>query len=316
MSKYVLRRLFLLIPTLIGMSLLIFLMVRLMPADVVDALVGADPTYTPEAKAELRRKYGLDQPIPIQYIRWVGELLTGDLGKSLYTREPIAKSLLQGLPITVELALLAITMSVIVAVPLGVISAVKRNSYTDFWVRIAGLIGLAFPNFWLATMFLLITSVFFQWVPSVFFIPPTQDLVGNLQQMFLPALALSVQLMAVEMRMARAAMLEVLRQDYIRTARAKGLRELRVVMGHALKNSLIPVITVIGIQMGSLMGGSVIIEQIFGLPGVGWNLVQGILGRDYPMVQVTSLFLATIFISVNLLVDLTYAYLDPRIKYS
>jgi peptide/nickel transport system permease protein len=316
MSKYLLRRLFLLIPTLIGMSLLIFLMVRLMPADVVDALVGADPTYTPEAKAELRRKYGLDQPIPVQYIRWVGELLTGDLGKSLYTREPIAKSLLQGLPITVELALLAITMSVIVAVPLGVISAVKRNSHTDFWVRIAGLIGLAFPNFWLATMFLLMTSVFFQWVPSVFFIPPTQDLVGNLQQMFLPALALSVQLMAVEMRMARAAMLEVLRQDYIRTARAKGLRELRVVMGHALKNSLIPVITVIGIQMGSLMGGSVIIEQIFGLPGVGWNLVQGILGRDYPMVQVTSLFLATIFISVNLLVDLTYAYLDPRIKYS
>lgn len=316
MGKYILRRVILLIPTLVGMSLLIFLMVRLMPADIVDALVGADPTVTPEAKAELRHKFGLDDPPPIQYLRWLGDIARGDLGKSLYTRDPITLKLWQSLPITLELALLAILMSVIVAIPLGVLSAVKRNSRVDFWARTAGLIGLAFPNFWLATMFLLITSVFFHWVPSVIFIPPTQDLVGNLQQMFLPSLALSVQLMAVEMRMARASMLEVLRQDYIRTARAKGLRENVVLYRHALKNAFIPVITVIGIQMGALMGGSVIIEQIFGLPGVGWSLVQGIFGRDYPMVQVTALFLATVFVVVNLLVDITYAYLDPRIKYS
>ena len=316
MSKYILRRFILLVPTLIGTSLLIFLMVRLMPGDIVDVLVGADSSATPEAKAELRRKFGIDQPIPIQYIRWVGGILQGDLGISLYTREPITLKLVQALPITLELAFLAIVMSVLVAVPLGVVSAVKRNSNTDFWVRIAGLIGLAFPNFWLATMFLLITSLYFSWVPPVIFIPLTENPIGNLIQMFFPALALSVQLMAVEMRMSRASMLEVLRQDYIRTARAKGLREAVVVFKHALKNSFIPVITVIGIQMGALMGGSVIIEQIFGLPGVGWNLVQGILGRDYPMVQVTSLFLATIFILVNLLVDVSYAWLDPRIKYS
>jgi peptide/nickel transport system permease protein len=316
MSKYILRRLILLIPTLIGMSLVIFFMVRLMSGDIVDVLVGADATATAESKAELRRKLGIDQPIPIQYVRWVFDVLRGDLGTSLYTREPITLKLWQALPITLELAFLAIVMSIVVAVPLGVMSAVKRNSSTDFWVRIAGLIGLAFPNFWLATMFLLITSLYFQWVPPVIFIPLSKDLFGNLQQMFFPALSLSVGLMAIEMRMTRASMLEVLRQDYIRTARAKGLREAVVVFKHALKNSFIPVITVIGIQMGSLMGGSVIIEQIFGLPGVGWNLVQGIFGRDYPMVQVTSLFLATIFITVNLLVDLTYAYLDPRIKYS
>lgn len=316
MSKYILRRLILLIPTLIGTSLVIFLMVRLMPGDIVDVLVGADATTTAESKAELRRKLGVDQPIPIQYMRWVFDVLRGDLGVSLYTREPITLKIWQALPITLELAFLALIMSIVVAVPLGVMSAVKRNSNMDFWVRIAGLLGLAFPNFWLATMFLLITSLYFQWVPPVIFIPLSKDVFGNLQQMFLPALSLSVGLMAIEMRMTRASMLEVLRQDYIRTARAKGLREVVVVFKHALKNSFIPVITVIGIQMGSLMGGSVIIEQIFGLPGVGWNLVQGILGRDYPMVQVTALFLATIFISVNLLVDLTYAYLDPRIKYS
>ncbi|MCA1554597.1 MAG: ABC transporter permease [Chloroflexi bacterium] len=316
MGKYILRRLMLLFPTLVGMSMLIFLMVRLMPADIVDALVGVDPTITSEAKAALRHSFGLDDPIPIQYMKWLGDIAQGNLGKSFRTREPITQKLVQALPITLELAFLAIVMSVIVAIPLGVLSALKRNSNIDFWSRVAGLIGLAFPNFWLATMFLLFTSLLFHWVPPVIWIPPTNDLGGNLIQMFFPALALSVQLMAVEMRMSRASMLEVLRQDYIRTARAKGLREAAVVFKHALKNAFIPVATVIGIQMGALMGGSVIIEQIFGLPGVGWMLLQGIFGRDYPVVQVTALFLATVFIVVNLLVDVTYAYLDPRIKYS
>ncbi|MBI5877906.1 MAG: ABC transporter permease [Chloroflexi bacterium] len=316
MGKYILGRLVLLVPTIIGMSLLIFLMVRLMPADIVDAMVGADPTYGPEEKAVLRHQFGLDEPIPVQYVRWLTDIARGDLGRSFRTRDPIVNKLVQSLPITLELAFLSITMSVIVAIPLGVLSAVRRDGPIDLLARGGGLIGLAFPNFWLATMFLLITSVWFHWVPSIIWIPPTQDLFGNLQQMFLPALALSVQLMAVEMRMARASMLEVLRQDYIRTARAKGLNEPRVVFRHALRNAFIPVITVIGIQMGSLMGGSVIIEQIFGLPGVGWFLLQGIFGRDYPVVQVTALFLATVFVVVNLLVDIAYAYLDPRIQYS
>ena len=316
MGQFILRRLIRLVVTVFLMSMIIFLMVRLMPADIVDALVGVDPTITPEAKAALRHSFGLDDPIPVQYMRWVGDAVQGNLGQSFRTREPITKSLVSALPITLELAFIAIVMSVVVAIPLGVLSAVKRNGNVDFWARAGGLVGLAFPNFWLATMFLLITSLAFHWVPNVIFIPLSQDVGGNLVQMFLPSLALSVGLMAVEMRMARASMLEVLRQDYIRTARAKGLREGVVVFKHALRNAFIPVITVIGIQIGNLIGGSVIIEQIFGLPGVGWFLLQGIFGRDYPVVQVTTLFLATVFVSVNLLVDLTYAYLDPRIKYS
>src|SRR5438067_3786697 len=195
MGQYVLRRIILLFPTLVGMSMLIFLMVRLMPADIVDALVGVDPTITPEAKAALRHSFGLDDPIPVQYVRWLTDIAHGDLGKSFRTREPITKSIIASLPITLELGFLAIVMSVIVAIPLGVLSAIKRNSRTDFWARAAGLIGLAFPNFWLATMFLLLTSVFLHWVPPVIWIPPTTNLAGNLVQMFLPSLALSVQLM-------------------------------------------------------------------------------------------------------------------------
>lgn len=315
MGKYILRRLALLIPTLIGMSIIIFAMVRLMPGDIVDSLVGLDPTVTPEAKAELRRAYGLDDPVPVQYAKWVGGIFQGDLGKSYRTRQPITQEIINALPVTIELAIYALFMSVIVAIPLGVLSAIRRNSWIDFSARLTGLLGLAFPNFWLATMFLLITSLGFQWVPPVFYISPIQDLPGNLLQFFLPALSLSVALMAIEMRMARTSMLEVLRQDYIRTARAKGLADRVIYFKHALKNSFIPVITVIGIQMGALLGGSVIIEQIFGLPGVGWYLLQGIQARDYPVVQVTALFLATVFVVMNLFVDITYAFLDPRIKY-
>jgi peptide/nickel transport system permease protein len=316
MFKYILRRLLILIPTLIGMSLLIFVMLRLLPGDIVDAMVGLDSTITPEAKEALRVSFGLADPWPVQYVRWIGELLRGDLGTSFRSREPITDQLLRALPITLELALLAILMSIPVAIPLGILSAVRQNSQVDFWARLAGLMGLSIPSFWLATLFLLFTSLVFRWVPPVIWVNPLEDPLGNLQQMFLPALALAVQLMAVEMRMMRAAMLEVLRQDYIRTVRAKGVSERVLLYRHALKNAFIPVITIIGIQMGVLMGGSIIIEQIFGLPGVGWYLLQGIFNRDYPIVQVTTLFLAMMFVFINLLVDMTYAFLDPRIRYA
>jgi peptide/nickel transport system permease protein len=316
MFKFILRRLLILIPTLIGMSLIIFVMLRLLPGDIVDAMVGMDPTITEEAKYDLRTSFGLNDPWPIQYIKWLGEILTGDLGTSFRSREPITDQLLRALPITVELAALAILMSIPVAIPLGILSAVRQNSQIDFWARTIGLIGLSVPSFWLATLFLLFTSLVFRWVPPVIWINPLVDPIGNLQQMFFPALALAVQLMAVEMRMMRASMLEVLRQDYIRTARAKGVTEQTMLYRHALKNAFIPVITIIGIQMGVLMGGSIIIEQIFGLPGIGWYLLQGIFNRDYPIVQITTLFLALIFVFVNLLVDMAYAFLDPRIRYA
>jgi peptide/nickel transport system permease protein len=313
-AKYIFQRLLLLIPTLIGMSLLIFLMLRLLPGDVVDLLVGPDMQVAAQDKENLRRALGLSDPLPVQYLRWVGGLLVGDLGTSLRTRLPIGVSLMQSLPITLQLTAMATVIATLVAVPLGVVSAVRRNSATDFWARLAGLVGLSFPSFWLATLFLLFTSLTFQWVPPVIWISPLEDPLGNLQQMILPALALSVQLMAIIMRMTRTTLLEVLRQDYIRTARAKGQVERRVIYGHALRNALIPVITIIGIQIGSLMGGSVIIEQIFGLPGIGWWLLQAIYNRDYPIVQVAALLLASLFVIINLIVDLLYAVIDPRIR--
>jgi peptide/nickel transport system permease protein len=316
MLKFIFRRILVLIPTLIGMSIIIFVMMRLLPGDIVDAMVGMDSTITDEAKEELRASFGLTDPWPVQYTRWIGEILRGDLGTSFRSREPITDQLLRALPITLELTLLAILIPLPVAIPLGILSAVRQNSKTDLVARLLGLIGLSVPSFWLATLFLLFTSLTFRWVPSVIWINPLEDPLGNLQQMALPALALAVQLMAVEMRMMRASMLEVLRQDYVRTVRAKGLGEGAVLYRHALKNAFIPVITIIGIQIGGLMGGSIIIEQIFGLPGIGWYLLQGIFNRDYPIVQVTTLFLASIFVFINLFVDMAYAFLDPRIRYA
>ena len=314
MGKYVLRRLILLIPTLIGMSLLIFVMLRLLPGDVVDLMTGGDIAASAEAKQALRQAFGLDKPLPVQYIEWVAGLARGDLGLSLRSREPISGVLMRALPVTLELTLLAIIIGTITAVPLGVLSATKPDAAIDYWSRIAGLIGLSLPNFWLATLALLFTSLWFRWVPPINYISPFADPIGNLQQMLIPAFAIALHLMAIVMRMTRTMMLEVLRQDYVRTARAKGAGERLVVYRHALRNALIPVVSVIGFQVGALMGGSAIVEVIFGLNGVGNTLVQGIFNRDYPLIQASALFLATIFVVVNLVVDLLYGYLDPRVK--
>jgi len=313
-GKYVLRRLLLLIPTLIGMSLLIFVMLRLLPGDVVDLMTGGDIAASAEAKQALRQAFGLDKPLPVQYIEWVAGLARGDLGLSLRSREPISGVLMRALPVTLELTLLAIIIGTITAVPLGVLSATKPDAAIDYWSRIAGLIGLSLPNFWLATLALLFTSLWFRWVPPINYISPFADPIGNLQQMLIPAFAIALHLMAIVMRMTRTMMLEVLRQDYVRTARAKGAGERLVVYRHALRNALIPVVSVIGFQVGALMGGSAIVEVIFGLNGVGNTLVQGIFNRDYPLIQASALFLATIFVVVNLVVDLLYGYLDPRVK--
>ncbi len=316
MTRYIIRRLVLLLPTLLGMALLIFLMVRLLPGDFVDALVGADPTITDEAREQLRSYYELDQPLPVQFVGWLADLARGDLGLSFRTRQPISQILAQTLPITAQLAVMSMILSSVIAVPLGVLSALRHNSQVDFWARVGGLIGLSLPNFWLATLLLLFTSLAFRWVPPVVWVSPTENLLVNLQQMLLPTLALSLQLIAVQMRMTRASLLEVLRQDYVRTARSKGLGERLVIYRHALRNALVPVVTVLGLQFGVLMGGSVVIEQIFGLPGVGWYLLQAIFNRDYPVVQVMALFLAVTFVLINLVVDIIHGALDPRISYS
>ena len=316
MSQYIGRRLLLLVPTLIGMSLFIFLMLRLLPGDVVDLMTAGQEQATDDAKRKLREAFGLADPLPVQYIKWVLGLLRGDPGKSLRSGQPIAEALGQALPVTFELTMLAVIIATIVAIPLGVLSASRRDSGADFAGRIAGLIGLSIPSFWLATLTLLFTSLVFSWVPPVSWISPVVDPLGNLEQMLLPAAALAVQLMAIEMRMTRTTMLEVLSQDYVRTARAKGANERLVTYRHALRNALIPVISVIGFQIGALMGGSAIIEVIFGLNGIGATLIQAIFNRDYPMVQASALFLAAVFVVVNTSVDVLYGYLDPRIKYA
>jgi len=316
MGRYVARRLVLTIPVVFGVSLLVFTMIRLIPGDIVDLLIGPELYVGADYRAELRARYGLDQPIYVQYARWVGELLRGNFGASLRNNEPVIGTILRRLPITVELALLSVALSAAVAIPLGVVSAVRRNSATDFVARLVAMIGLSIPNFWLAAMLLLVSSVVFRWQPSLRLVPFWEDPLTNLSQLLMPTISLSLALMAIVMRMTRSSMLEVLRQDYMQTARAKGLLPRVILVRHALKNAFIPVVTILGVQLGALLGGTVLIEVIFGLPGIGRLLIDAINTRDYPMLQGTVLFIAVAFVLVNLLVDLLYAYLDPRIRYS
>jgi peptide/nickel transport system permease protein len=315
MSRYFLQRLLLVVPTLIGTSLIVFILLRLLPGDVVDVLYGGDSTQSAATLEEIRESLGLNKPLPVQYAEWAGGLLTGNFGLSMRSRIPIAESIGRSLPVTMQLAVMAVAFASIVAIPLGVLSAVRRNGVSDVLTRLIGLIGVSFPGFWLATMFLLISSTVFRWVPPLKWVGPFDDLTRNMQIIAVPALILSLQPMAIIMRMTRASVLEVLRQDYIRTAYAKGLRERVVLVRHALQNAFIPVLTVTGVQIGSLMGGSVIIEQIFSLPGIAFYLLSGIYNRDYTVVQSTVLFLSLIFILVNLAVDLLYGYIDPRMRH-
>lgn len=314
MGKYILRRLAMLIPTLLGMSVLIFLMLRLLPGDILDIIAGTDAQADEQAMEKLREAMGLADPLPVQYFKWLGDLLRGDPGNSMRSGEPVAKLLADALPITIELAVLSVLISTIIAVPLGVISAVKRDTPLDFASRVGGLIGLSLPSFWIATLMLLVSSKMFGWTPSLNYVPIYEDPIANLKQMILPSIAIGVQLMAIIMRMTRTTMLEVLGQDYVRTARAKGLKDRLVLYRHALKNALIPVITVIGFQLGALMGSSAIVEVIFGLNGIGNTLLRGIFNRDYTLVQGATIYLAVVFVLINLAVDVLYGLLDPRIK--
>jgi peptide/nickel transport system permease protein len=314
-GKYIAGRLLQMVPALVGSTLAVFLLIRLIPGDVVDVLLGTELTLTPEARVTLRKLLGLDRPIPLQYLTWVGDLLHGDLGRSLRSGQPVLQIILQRLPVTAELAFLALVLSGVLAIPLGVVSAVRRNGWMDLFARTLSLIGLSLPSFWLATMLILVASRSFKWLPGVIFVSITQNPGENLAQMALPTIALALPLMAISTRLTRSAMLEVLQQEYVRTARAKGLQERTVVYRHAFRNALIPVVTIVGIQLGYLFGGAVVIEQIFGLPGIGWMLLNGINQRDYPVVQGGILFLAVAFLFLNLVVDVLYAYLDPRIRY-
>ena len=335
MRTYLIRRLLLIIPTLFILTIMVFVTVRLIPGDVIDTMVAEmGPGFQSAGDVDrevLERMLGLDVPVYVQYGRWIGVLptpdrltgeshftglLQGTFGVSLFGGGVTVEEIIIGrLPVTIELGILAIVIGLVIALPVGVYSAIRQDTAADYVGRTAAVIGLATPNFWLATMVMLYPAIWWGWSPPVELIPFEEDPLGNLGMFLIPALILGTALAASTMRMTRTMMLEVLRQDYIRTAWSKGLRERVVVMRHAIKNALIPVVTLVGLQLPLLVGGSVIMEQIFALPGIGSLFVDALDGRDYPVVSAINMFFAIAVLVINLMIDAIYAFLDPRIRY-
>jgi len=315
-QAYVTRRLLLTIPTLLLVSLAIFSMVRIIPGDVVLERIGELTPLGPSERQRVTKELGLDRPFFSQYGVWLGDSLRGDLGRSLISDRSVSKELLRTLPVSAELALLAILISLAVSIPLGILAAIRRNTIIDYGSRFFSILGLAVPDFWVGTVVVLGLAIYFDWSPPVGYASLIHDPRKNLLQFVLPSLILGLTLAASTARMTRSAMLEVLQEDYIRTAYSKGLRERTVVLRHALKNAFIPVITIIGARVARLVGGAIVLESIFSLPGVGRLTLQAVLQRDYTMIQGTVIFLAGLIIASNLIVDLCYAWLDPRIHYT
>jgi len=301
--------------TLLGLTVLVFLMLRLVPGTVVEQMIGADAVVSPAMVAELKRFFGLDQPWWLQYSRWLGALAHGDLGTSWRTGKPVAALILERLPVTFELTVLSVAFALLLGVPAGIVSAARRDQAIDNVTRIGALLGLSVPVFWQGTMLILFFSIYLRWMPPVMWVDFLTDPRRNLTIMLLPALCLGTASAANIARTTRAGMLDVLRSEYIRTASAKGLSRRLVILKHALKNALIPIVTVAGLQMGILLGGTVVVEEVFTLPGIGRLVLWSIYQRDYPLTQSTILFIAVMFMAINLAVDVLYGYLDPRIRY-
>jgi peptide/nickel transport system permease protein len=314
MLKFIINRVLLMIPILIGVSLVTFVIVRSIPGDPVRVLIGFDQRATPEQIENIRHSYGLDQPLPVQYLKWMGHVVQGDLGASLRTKRPLTTELGLRLPVTAELTILAAILGAIPALILGITAALRRNTRFDWMTTAFTMIGISVPNFLLATVLVLIFSFKLKWLPPVGYTPFTEDPVQNLKTMILPAISLALPFMAILMRFTRSSVLEVVGQEYVRVARAKGLPQRRVLLRHILPNAGIPILTIAGIQVAALLGGTVIVEQIFGLPGVGRYIYEAISNRDYPVVQSVVLVMATIFVAVSLVVDVLYAVLDPRLR--
>jgi peptide/nickel transport system permease protein len=314
MKQYVLRRLALAVPTLGLVSVIVFSMMRLMPGDVVLRMVEGQ-AYAPTIDA-LRRELGLDRPAYAQYVDWMGGiLLRGDFGQSYWTRQPILDEFVRRVPVTLELAALTILISVVIGILVGIVSAVRQDSLSDYVGRVLAILALSVPYFGLAVLVVVLPSIYFRWTPVWTYVPFTTSPLENVKIMIVPALVFGVTRAGPIMRIMRSALLDVLRQEYIRTAWSKGLSERGIVLRHALKNALIPVISLIGLQMPLYLGGSVIIESIFRLPGVGLFFFEALTRLDYPVVQSVNLIVASLVVGLNLLIDLTYAFLDPRIRY-
>jgi peptide/nickel transport system permease protein len=312
-TTYVARRVLAIVPVVFGISVLVFLLVHLIPGDVAQILLGTQATD--QQIETLRRTFGLDRPLPIQYLDWLSHVLRGDFGVSFRTNRPVLPDLVSRFGVTLQLTLVSMLVALLVAIPLGVASAANRGRGSDAVARVLALLGLSIPNFWLGTLLIPFVSLVLHWLPPVGFVSLLDNPWQAIQTLILPSVALGTAVAAFIMRLVRSSLLEVLRQDYVRTARAKGLRDRTVLYRHALKNAFIPVLTVIGVQVGYLLGGAVIIESIFSLPGMGRFLLDSISNRDYSIVQGGVLFIALIFSLVNLSVDLLYGWLDPRIRY-
>jgi peptide/nickel transport system permease protein len=312
---YIVQRVLTALVTLFGMSVLIFVLLRLVPGDIVDIIFSSAGFVNPAAKVELARELGLDRPIALQYVRWLEELAEGNLGKSYRYDVPAWQVVKPRLPVTLELAILAILIAVVLGVFTGVLSAARQDSALDYALSLLSLAGLSMPSFWLGMMIILFLVSWAGWIPSMVYVSPREDLRAHLLQFVFPALAVGYRGSALIMRITRSSMLEVLGEDYIRTARAKGQREWPVIFGHALRNAILPIITVIGFEFAFMIGGLVVTETVFNLPGVARYLVDAILWRDYPVAQNLVMLIGVAVVVVNLSVDLLYGWLDPRIRY-
>jgi peptide/nickel transport system permease protein len=317
MRTYLTKRLLLIVPTLLGVAVVVFLIMRVIPGDVSLLILGGDQTgrIDPQQLAALRHQLGLDQPLAVQFATWLWGVLRLDFGTSLWTGQPVIDEVLIRLPLSLEVAILATIVSVVLAVPLGMLAAVRQDTWVDYAIRVVSIGGQAIPSFWVGILVILFLVIYFGWGPPLEFTPPWVDPWANFQQLVWPVVTIGYRYAAVTTRMTRSTVLEVLREDYIRTAWAKGLRDRAVVIRHALKNAMLPVITLVGTEFAFLIGGLVVTETVFTLNGVGRFVVDAVAHRDYPVVQALVFLIALAFVVVNLLIDLTYAWLDPRIRY-
>ncbi len=316
MMQYILRRVTYFIPVLFLVTVVIFAITMMLPGDPALAFLGEGNINDKVAYEAMRKELGLDEPVPVQYAKWLGRAVQGDFGHSVRTHEPVLEGIAARLPITIQLTLMSLIIALVVTIPVGILSATKPNSKLDTAGTVFAIGGVAIPEFWLGILLIYVFAVFLKWLPPSGYVPLSQGIWPSIQSMILPAIALGLSLNAVTMRQTRSSLIEVMQNEYIVTGRAKGLAERALVMKHALKNALIPVLTVIGLQVGRLFGGTVVVEQIFALPGMGRLAADSIFFRDFPMMQGVILVMAIAVLLANLITDLLYAYLDPRIRYS
>tara|TARA_Y100001934_G_scaffold116418_1_gene142485 strand:+ start:14134 stop:15084 length:951 start_codon:yes stop_codon:yes gene_type:complete len=314
MLAYLIRRILYLIPVLLVLTVVVFTFVQLLPGDIIDTMIGEEDVEDPEVRAALEKEFGLDQPVYVQYVKWLGRAVQGEFGKSLITRRPVTYELMEGIPATVYLAVVGIGLSMLIAIPLGTLAAVRRNTPTDYAAQVSSLAGISIPEFWFAIMCVLVFSLYLGWLPSSGYISPFVDFKQSLIFLILPAIAVGFRQAAFTTRLTRSSMLDEMNKEYVDTGRSLGFSENKVIYKYTLRNAMIPTITISGLQLANLLGGTVVLESIFAWPGIGRAIFEAIIQRDYPLIQAGVLVLGIIVVIINLCVDMTYRYLNPRVE--